>query len=188
MSVLSLWSVRIALAGAAIVVLTGCGSFDGASRRVAGIVTPYKVEVVQGNFVSKEQVAELHPGLGRQQVRDILGTPLVESVFHADRWDYVFTLKRQGVAPQARRLSVFFKDDVLERFEGDEMPSEAEFAATLGGRHKVGKVPVLEASDQQLQKYPAPRKDRDDASSRAAQQQPSPAEPVNYPPLEAPQH
>ena len=52
---------------------------------------------MQGNFVSKEQVEALRPGMSRQQVRDILGTPLVTSVFHADRWDYVFTIKRQGV-------------------------------------------------------------------------------------------
>ena len=66
-------------------------------QRFADSITPYKVEVVQGNFVSKEQVEALKPGMSRQQVRDILGTPLVTSVFHGDRWDYVFTLKRQGV-------------------------------------------------------------------------------------------
>ena len=104
--------------------------------RVAGLVTPYKVDVVQGNFVSKEQVEALKPGMSRQQVRDILGTPLLTSVFHADRWDYVFTLKRQGVTAQARKLTVFFKGDVLERFEGDAMPTEAEFVATLDNKRR----------------------------------------------------
>ena len=93
---------------------------------------------MQGNFVSKEQVEALKPGMSRQQVRDILGTPLLTSIFHADRWDYVFTLKRQGVPPQERKLAVFFKGNVLDRFEGDEMPSEAEFVATLDNKRKDG--------------------------------------------------
>ena len=93
--------------------LAGCGSFDGAGNRVVGFITPYKAEVVQGNFVSKEQVAALQPGMSRLQVRDILGTPLLTSVFHADRWDYVFTLRRQNVEPQAYKLAVFFKGDAL---------------------------------------------------------------------------
>ena len=60
--------------------LAACGSFDGASARIASVVTPYKVDVVQGNFISREQVEALQAGMGRQQVRDILGTPLVTSL------------------------------------------------------------------------------------------------------------
>jgi outer membrane protein assembly factor BamE len=56
--------------------------------------------VVQGNFVSREQVEFLKPGMTRQQVRDVLGTPLVASLFHADRWDYVFTWS--AAAPRRR--------------------------------------------------------------------------------------
>ena len=65
--------------------VAGCSSLDRASNRVASIVTPYQVEVVQGNFVSQEQAAALQPGMTREQVRMILGTPLVSSLFHADR-------------------------------------------------------------------------------------------------------
>ena len=88
------------------------------------MITPYKVEVVQGNFISKEQVEALQPGMSREQVRQILGTPLVSSVFHGDRWDYVFTIKRKGVEAQRRQLTVFFKEDRMDRVEGDPMPSE----------------------------------------------------------------
>ncbi|MDP3139281.1 MAG: outer membrane protein assembly factor BamE, partial [Burkholderiaceae bacterium] len=91
------------------------------TNRFAIDLAPYKIEVVQGNFISREQVQALKPGMSRQQVRDTLGTPLLASVFHADRWDYVFTLRRQGVPPQARRLTVYFQGDALARFEGDEM-------------------------------------------------------------------
>lgn len=159
--------------------LAACGSFDGASTRLASVITPYKVDVVQGNFVSREQVEALQAGMGRQQVRDILGTPLVSSLFHADRWEYVFTLKRPGVDAQTRKLTVFFKGDALERFEGDEMPSESEFVASLDSRKGKRKVPVLEATPEQLDKYPA----RAPAKADDAPVAPAPAD--RYPPLES---
>jgi outer membrane protein assembly factor BamE len=166
------------MAGAA---LTGCASFDGASNRVAGLVTPYKPEVVQGNFVSREQVEALQAGMVRQQVRDILGTPLLASLFHANRWDYVFTLKRQDVEPQRYKLVLFFKGDVLERFESDAMPSEAEFVLRLDSGRKPGKVPVLEASEEALRKFPS----RAAAGDGAAAVSGAPL-PASYPPLESP--
>lgn len=172
-------TARLGLTVIASAGLVACGSFNSASNSVAGLLTPYKVEVVQGNFVSKEQVQALQPGMSRQQVKELLGTPLMTSVFHANRWDYVFTLKRQGVEPQSRRLAVFFKDDVLERFEGDEMPSEAEFVATLSSGRKLGKVPVLEASEESLKKFPAA------PAANAAPQASAPL-PASYPALEAP--
>ena len=75
----------------------------------------YIPEVVQGNFISREQKEFLKLGMSRQQVRDVLGTPLVASVFHDQRWDYVFTIRRQGVPPQSFSVSVWFKGDELER-------------------------------------------------------------------------
>jgi outer membrane protein assembly factor BamE len=182
MSALPSRSSRLALAVAACAAAGGCGSFDNATRRVADSITPYKVEVVQGNFVSREQVQALRPGMSRQQVRELLGTPLVTSVFHADRWDYVFTLKRKGQDTQARKLSVFFKGEVLDRFEGDEMPSEAEFVATLDNKRKNAKVPQLEASEESLKQFSSR------APSPTPAQAPAPAAaPVpDYPPLEAP--
>ena len=133
--------------------LTACGTTSSVSTAAINPVnwiTPYRVDVIQGNFVSKEQVEALKAGMTRVQVKDILGTPLLASVFHADRWDYVFTLNRRGVTPQSYKYAVFFKGDALERFEGDSMPSESEFIATLDSRRKLGKVPLLEATEEQL--------------------------------------
>jgi outer membrane protein assembly factor BamE len=171
--------------------LAACGSGKGMTGGLSeskinpvNWITPYKVEIVQGNFVSKEQVELLKPGMSREQVRQVLGTPLLASVFHADRWDYVFTLKRQGVEPQSLRLTVFFKGEALERFEGDTMPSESDFVAKLDSRRKLGKVPVLELTEEQLQaaeKKPA-------ATAATAPVTPPVAAPsaTSYPPLESP--
>lgn len=146
-----------ALTAALSLALTACGSFGGGSTSTSAInpvnwLTPYRVDVIQGNFISKEQVDVLKTGMSRNQVKEVLGTPLLSSLFHADRWDYVFTLKRQGVESQAYKYTVFFTGDQLVRFEGDDMPSEAEFIAKLDNQRKLGKVPVLEATPEQLSK------------------------------------
>lgn len=161
--------------------LAGCSAFNGASTSVVSMVSPYRVEVVQGNFVSREQVEALKPGMGRQQVREILGTPLLTSLFHDDRWDYVFTLKRPGLEAQTRKLTVFFKGDVLDRHEGDAMPTESEFVASLETRKGKGKVPTLEATEQQLARYPVQTPESKSAETDAAAPN---ASARTYPPLE----
>lgn len=175
---------RILLASAAVAALAACGSLDGASRRVASVVTPYKIDIVQGNFVSREQVQALQPGMSRQQVRELLGTPLMTSLFHADRWEYVFTIKRPSAEMESRKLTVFFQGDALARHEGDEMPSETEFVATLGSHKGKPKVPTLEATEAQLARYPA-RKAEAAVPQAPAAAVPSEPQPARYPPLES---
>ncbi len=182
MSAISFRRTCLGVTAVACAVLAGCGSLDSMTRNFAGSLAPYKVEVVQGNFVSKEQVDALKPGMTRLQVRDILGTPLLTSVFHADRWDYVFTLKRPGAESQLRKFAVFFKGDALERSEGDAMPSEAEFVARLDSRRKTAKVPVLEASEESLKAFAG----KPDAEPAAVVPGATAPVPVTYPPLEAP--
>lgn len=149
---------------------------------VAGLLSacswfqPYRITIVQGNVVTREQVAALKPGMSRIQVRDILGTPLLTSVFRADRWDYVFTLQQQGSEPQSRHVTVYFKGDALDRYEADALPSEPEFVATLG-RLKKPKVPVLEATPEQLARFPDPAPKTETAAL--------PPLPATYPPLES---
>lgn len=181
-----------ALAAIALVVLAGCsspagtaGSLNADSINPVSWITPYKADVIQGNFVSKEQVEQLRTGMTREQVKAVLGTPLLTSLFHADRWDYVFTLQRQGVKPQAYKYTVYFKGDALERFAGDTMPSETEFIAQLVNRRKLGKVPPLEATEAQLKAAEKPSASKTDAAQGAASDAAS-AEPAKaYPPLES---
>jgi len=162
--------------------LSACSTFNNSSRGLLSAVTPYKVEVVQGNFVSREQVEALQKGMSRQQVREILGTSLLSDVFHNDRWDYVFTIKRQGVESQSRHLAVFFKGDALDRFEGEQMPSEEEFVATLDTRKRnfFGKVPKLELTAEELAQTEVK-----DARSVPSPVPALPPLPASYPPLES---
>ena len=163
--------------------LSGCSSVDLSGRELVESFKPYQVAVVQGNFVSREQVQALQPGMSRQQVRDILGTPLVASLFHADRWDYVFTLKRPGEDVQTRKLVVTFEGEHFVRAEGDEMPTEAEFVASLGVRTRSSKIPPLQATPEQLGRYPAPSQPADQATAPTPAAD-SAAPRTSYPPLE----
>jgi outer membrane protein assembly factor BamE len=162
-----------------------CSSTGTSAVNPVNWITPYKVDVIQGNFVSKEQIELLQPGMSRDQVKAVLGTPLMASLFHADRWDYVFTLKRQGVESQSFKYTVFFKNDLLERFAGDAMPSESEFISTLSKKRKLGAVPPLEATEAQLKVADKP------SAASAPDAAPEPASaPLDapatiYPPLES---
>jgi outer membrane protein assembly factor BamE len=111
----------------------------------------YKQDVVQGNVVFREQVQALRVGMSKDQVRNILGSPLLISMFHSDRWDYAFTMQRAGKQIQQRRATVFFQGDAFLKIEGDDMPSEAEFLDAITNTKKSpDKPPKLEASDADL--------------------------------------
>lgn len=96
------------------------------------IFRPYVPDMVQGNFISSEQYAKLQVGMTREQVRQILGTPLLASYFHANRWDYVFEFKRAGQrVGKERHVTVFFDGDKVVKFEGDALPTEVELVAEI---------------------------------------------------------
>ncbi len=85
-----------------------------------GLIKPYRIEIQQGNYVTQEMVAQLKPGLTRDQVRFVMGTPLVSDIFHEERWDYVFVRQRANSdAVEYRRIAVFFEDGKLKRVDGD---------------------------------------------------------------------
>ncbi|MFC5512397.1 outer membrane protein assembly factor BamE [Massilia jejuensis] len=97
------------------------------------IFSPYRPDIQQGNFVSQEMLNQLKVGQTREQVRFLLGTPLLMDMFHADRWDYPFYLARGNGELTTSRVTVFFKDDVVERFEGGNLPTEREYIDRLAG-------------------------------------------------------
>jgi outer membrane protein assembly factor BamE len=167
---------------AAVAALSACSSVTSRMPGITSLVSPYKIDILQGNVVTREQAAALQTGMTRDQVRDVLGSPLLASVFHADRWDYVFTFRRQGQAPQQRRLTAFFKADALERFEADELPTEAEFVASLDAGRKFGKVPPLQATEAQLKTFD----ERNKATTPTPPPAPEAAPAASYPPLETP--
>lgn len=173
-----------ALAVGAVAGLAGCQYLpsmprvDWSSDRFLGVVTPYKIEVVQGNVITSEQAEAVKPGMSRAQVRDVLGSPLVADVFHVDRWDYVFTIRRQGAEPQSRRIVVLFAGDAFKSIEtGGALPSEREFVASIDTFKTSRNAPPLELTPEQMKALPAPAK-----PAAVAVEPIGPTRP--YPPLE----
>ena len=124
--------IALLVMGAAI--LTGCSTKVDETQRTMmnSIFRPYVPDIVQGNFISSEQYAKLEVGMSREQVRQILGTPLLASYFHANRWDYVFEFKRLGEKiSKERRVTVFFNGDKVTKFNGDALPTEVELVAEI---------------------------------------------------------
>jgi len=141
--------------------LVGCSSTPTmpTMRELITAVMPYEADVVQGNVVTAEQLAGIKPGLQRTQVRDVLGTPLVADPFHAQRWDYVFTFKRQGADLIQRSMTVEFdKDkDVVTKVTAPDMPAERDFVASISRSPLPTSSPKLELTEAERAALPAPR-------------------------------
>jgi outer membrane protein assembly factor BamE len=102
-------------------------------NRFLAFLKPYRIDVQQGNFISQEMVAQLKPGQTRDQVRFILGTPLVADPFHASRWDYTFRLQKNRGETTTSHVAVFFTGDKLERFTNIDLPTEQDYIARIAG-------------------------------------------------------
>ena len=105
---------------AAAACIAGCGFVP----TIPG-VTPYRIEIQQGNYISQEMIAQLKPGMSKDQVRFLLGTPLLTDIFHAERWDYVYWREAPSGKRESRRLALFFEGGKLARLDGDVASSAA---------------------------------------------------------------
>lgn len=102
--------------------LSGCA----ASTIESYVPTVYKVDIQQGNVITQDMVARLKPGMSRAQVRFVLGSPPITDMFHANRWDYVYTYKKAGKLTEERKLALFFENEQLARVAGDVAPVTSE--------------------------------------------------------------
>ncbi len=89
-------------------------------------INEYKIDIQQGNVLTQEMVAQLKPGQTREQVRFLLGTPMVTDIFHQQRWDYVYRYQSgQTGELESRRFAVFFDaEGRLERVGGEVVVAE----------------------------------------------------------------
>jgi outer membrane protein assembly factor BamE len=109
-------------------------------QRFLGILSPYRIDIQQGNFISSETMNQLRDamkrpeGVTRDQVRFLLGTPLVADVFHGDRWDYEFMLRRGNGEIITSHVSVTFKGNKLEALDGTSLPTEKDYITLIAGK------------------------------------------------------
>lgn len=111
--------------------LAGC-SFPGV----------YKIDIQQGNVVTQDMIDQLRPGMTRRQVRFIMGNPLLTDTFHADRWDYLYSLQPGGGERQQERVTLIFNgNDQLASLSGDFMPGVSRDEAILGKDNDTSVTP-----------------------------------------------
>ena len=129
-------NLRISIAGSSCagftvaLVLAGCASDAAIQSYVPQIVTPYRIDIQQGNFITQEMVEKLAVGQTRDQVRFILGTPLLVDIFRVDRWDYVFRFSKGWNEPERRKLVVYFNPEGrVVKWQADVPPTALEPAA-----------------------------------------------------------
>jgi outer membrane protein assembly factor BamE len=146
--------------------LAGCESLQRTDT-LLGAITPYRIDIVQGNAVTREQAALIKPGMNRLQVREILGTPL----------DYIFSLRRPNTQIQRRSVVVMFENNLVKSITAPDLPSERDFVASIS-RIKDPRATKLELSDDERKALPLPPKREAPVAE--------PMGPVRtYPPLEA---
>jgi outer membrane protein assembly factor BamE len=109
-----------------IIILLVAGTLSACSS-VPRLVSEYKIDIQQGNVLTQEMVSQLRPGLSKDQVRFILGTPILTDMFHADRWDYVYRLQKGATGEvEIRKFSTFFDSDgKLIRVAGDVVAAKS---------------------------------------------------------------
>ena len=105
----------------------------------------YKIDVNQGNFVTQDVVDKLKVGQTRSQARVLLGTPLVADAFHANRWDYVYRFESSGRLREEHKLTIFFEDDKVAKWESDPHPVSPIRGYT--GDNKEGVIRSVSSDD-----------------------------------------
>src|SRR5512139_1377515 len=104
----------------------------------------YKLDINQGNYLTQDLVEKLKVGQTRVQVRQVLGTPLLTSAFHDNRWDYVYQYSRNGRVVEKRQFTVWFVEDKLARWEGDEAPVSTAQLNRLAADRTLAHTPSSE--------------------------------------------
>jgi outer membrane protein assembly factor BamE len=159
---------RLAVSACACLLLSAC------------FLRPYRIDVQQGNYIDREEIAKLKPGMTRAQVKFLLGTPLIVDPFTPNRWDYLYYNRPAGRIKDVRRLTLYFESDRLERALADAAvaPLPGQTAANETAAAATPAVPAQTAA-------PAPPSGAQD-SSAAPLPSIAPAPAATNPPLRSP--
>ena len=145
----------------ALVGLTACKSMttfsEDSKSKLGKVLKPYRPDMVQGNFISKEQLERLKLGMDREEVKVVLGTPLITSVMHPNRWDYVFAFKRGDTQlVEQRQVTLLFEKDILKKITADDLPTEYELIAEIDGIKSSRRVQRKAVAPELESQHPAP--------------------------------
>jgi len=93
----------------------------------AGCGILYRQPIYQGNLLEKTAVDQLQPGMSKQQVSALIGSPSIADPFHHDRWDYTTTQRVGRIGKtEIKNFTVYFENDAVTRWEGEYFPEQDE--------------------------------------------------------------
>ena len=129
--------MRVVLCSMLLCLLTACGGDPFWLPRA------HKITIQQGNLVNQDQLERVTLGMERELVRNLIGTPVINSAFQNERWDYVYTQGPAGSAITAKRVSIFFADNKVasiddnQDLESGELPPQRYFWEKRGGEAPI---------------------------------------------------
>jgi outer membrane protein assembly factor BamE len=150
-----------ALLACTLVGLSACKNLTNFSEdsksKLGKVLKPYRPDMVQGNFISKEQLEKVKLGMDRDEVKVVLGTPLITSVMHPNRWDYVFAFKRGDTQlVEQRQVTLMFEKDLLIKINADDLPTEYELIAEIDGIKSSRRAQRKAVASELESQHPAP--------------------------------
>ena len=92
----------------------------------------YTIDIQQGNIIEQSMVDQLRPGMNQRQVLYIMGSPMLNNVFHKNRWDYLYSNQPSGEDRVQKRITLFFENDQIAGVQGDFRPSAVPVIKTSG--------------------------------------------------------
>lgn len=116
-----------------------CGCATEGDRKLPGV---YRPDIQQGNVIEQEMVDKLKPGMDKNQVRFIMGTPVIVDPFHTDRWEYIYTYSEGGAQRQQRHITLYFEDEKLAYVKGDIVTTERKLTDDLENSPTSVDVPL----------------------------------------------
>lgn len=123
---------------AGITLLMGGCSYEG-TKKLPGV---YRIDIQQGNVVDQDTLDQLRPGMPMQQVRFIMGTPIIVDPFHQDRWEYIYSYSEGGKRRKQRRITLHFRDNRLDAIDGNVLTAERDGDDVLKEPSRTVEVPL----------------------------------------------
>jgi outer membrane protein assembly factor BamE len=134
--------------------ISGCSSLNEFAESVpeyaSNLPIMYRPTIQQGNVITQEMINNLKPGMSKRQVTYTLGTPGLVDSFHQNRWDYVYSIKKNTEKREQKNLTLYFEDDRLFRIEGDYRPLPVDEMAVADKKENVVDVPDYEPEKKGL--------------------------------------
>ncbi len=141
--------------------LTACQSLttfsEDSKSKLGKVLRPYRPDMVQGNFIAKEQLDLLRIGMSFEEVFVVMGTPLHLNIMRQNRADYISMYKKndENILYQ-RVISLYFENLKLTKIEADAVPTEHELIAEIDD-FEFSRRPQRKAVTQELEsQHPAP--------------------------------